>query len=612
MGVKLRDYQVAVTHAVIDGIEDGENRLLYVLPCGTGKTTCFAELCRIFVTYYGWNVLVLAHRRELIIQARNRIADHCNFTDREISIEMADAHFYDTSSVVVGSIDTVRGVKRLEGWKPDVIITDECHRSPSDSFKKVFDRFGVRDKKCVLLGCTATPKRTDKKSLYALKPDGSPVMLKDGKTKKVFQATEDDSVFQRMCYEMSLPAGVDAGWLVPIRGVVSETHYDLRGLKSHKTADGENDFSQQELNKRLTDKSEEKRVENARRTNVAINDWKKCAEGRQTVVFCAGVEHAQDSAELWRQAGYTAQAVWGDMDKYERREYTEDFKAGRLQVLCNCDVFTEGTDLPTCSCIVHLAPTKSWGRYMQRTGRGGRPHPSVSEKLNDLPTPDDRRALIAGSVKSDCIVIDLVDIIEHHDIQKAPAIYDLPVNLNLEGHTLSEAETTTREFDEIKEELGLSTECPVRFSELQSIVREVQLLRQVNPNIRGAWGVSAVGFHFNKSRPGYSAELRRADDKSFTLVVRKGKEVLHAQRGKEGVSLTDYLDRAAQKSREVIDDHALSVQMPVAHRLTDGQYNALRRNKYSHEAINTMTYGYAKKLAGQLSKAYYERKRQES
>lgn len=345
----LRPYQTECVQAVMDSYEQGYRRVLYTLPTGTGKTTTFSELIKQFLAN-DWKVLVLAHRVELIQQAFNRIKEHNDLDYYEIGAEIADVYAPRSASVVVGSVMTVKGAHRLDWFKPDAIIVDECHRAGGASFKMIAERAGVNTGDCFYVGCTATARRTDRQSLFAFRPNGERVTLTDKKNRK-FEADPADCVFEKHVYEYPLTDALEDGWLVPIVGHIVQTDTDLSGVS---TSHG--DFSEGHL---------EKAVTNAARTNLAINAWKQVAEQRQTLVFCAGVEHAHHAAQMWQQAGYTAAAIDGTTEKDVRRNHLSDFKSGKLQVLCNCGVFTEGTDLPTCSAVVHLRPTKSWNLYVQ-------------------------------------------------------------------------------------------------------------------------------------------------------------------------------------------------------------------------------------------------------
>ena len=54
-----------------------------------------------------------------------------------------------------------------------------------------------------------------------------------------------------------------------------------------------------------------------------------------------------------------------------------DFAAGKVQVVCNCGVLTEGFDDPGVEVVIMGRPTKSRSLYSQMVGRSTRPLPGV-------------------------------------------------------------------------------------------------------------------------------------------------------------------------------------------------------------------------------------------
>ena len=81
MRFTLRDYQQEAIQSAMQARREGFRRLLICLPTGAGKTVIFSELCRIATQ----NVLVLAHREELLQQARSKIAQ---MTENKIKISI--------------------------------------------------------------------------------------------------------------------------------------------------------------------------------------------------------------------------------------------------------------------------------------------------------------------------------------------------------------------------------------------------------------------------------------------------------------------------------------------------------------------------------------------
>jgi superfamily II DNA or RNA helicase len=72
---------------------------------------------------------------------------------------------------------------------------------------------------------------------------------------------------------------------------------------------------------------------------------------RSTLVFCASTETAADLTESFKKAGAEARYVTGNTPKALRQSTIRDFKLGLFPVLVNCQVFTEGADMPAVSLI---------------------------------------------------------------------------------------------------------------------------------------------------------------------------------------------------------------------------------------------------------------------
>ena len=91
-----------------------------------------------------------------------------------------------------------------------------------------------------------------------------------------------------------------------------------------------------------------------------------------TLSFTPTIESAGALAAHIRELGIRAEAVWGDSP--DRDEILEQFKAGVIRQLVNCELYTEGVDVPQIEAIGLCRPTKSRAKYNQMIGRGGRPY----------------------------------------------------------------------------------------------------------------------------------------------------------------------------------------------------------------------------------------------
>src|SRR5260221_3014819 len=155
---KLRDYQEAAVNAVVTKWDEADG-LLGVGPTGVGTPNFFTAIAE--QRRSAGPVLILAHRDELLEQARSKIAA---MTDLIIGKEQAENWADLSADVVVASVQSLSQRHRLERFAPDhfrTVIVDEAHRTLGDSYFRILEYFAETKVVCV----TATPDRADRRSL---------------------------------------------------------------------------------------------------------------------------------------------------------------------------------------------------------------------------------------------------------------------------------------------------------------------------------------------------------------------------------------------------------------------------------------------------------------
>ena len=110
--------------------------------------------------------------------------------------------------------------------------------------------------------------------------------------------------------------------------------------------------------------------------NLAIADlYKTRFNNVPGVVYAAGVRHAYNVAEAFRELGLKAEAVSGETPKRELALILARYERGEIDVLVNAQLLAEGWNSPRATVCMHLAPTASKRIYQQRVGRVTRRHP---------------------------------------------------------------------------------------------------------------------------------------------------------------------------------------------------------------------------------------------
>jgi len=114
--------------------------------------------------------------------------------------------------------------------------------------------------------------------------------------------------------------------------------------------------------------------------------WQQHARDLRTVVFARSVQHGKDLTEQFRSAGARVAWVDGTTPQVFREHSLSDFRSGKLDVLVNCFVLTEGFDAPGAQCCLLARSCGSLGTYLQMVGRVLRPSSGKkSALLLDLP-----------------------------------------------------------------------------------------------------------------------------------------------------------------------------------------------------------------------------------
>lgn len=379
-----RPYQLEAESAVYRDFETKDSTVL-VLPTGMGKTVVMA---RIASAWDRGNVLLLAHRIELLDQAADKLEAELGYRPpiEQAARGLDPACLFQGGIVVVGSVQTLTGEKRREKYRQHpfgLILVDECHHATSESYLRIINGFRELNASLKVLGVTATPRRADNIAL--------------------------GTVFNSVSYQIPILEAIEGGWLVPIRQeFITVEGVDFNDLRSSKNDFGEADFRQQDLEAVL--------IEEEPLHAMAVPIVEK-SQDKQALVFCAGVEHAHLLAGILnRTREGSAVAIDGTTPAGQRAQAVEDFKAGKLQFLTNFGCFTEGFDAPNTSLVIMGRPTKSLGLYTQMLGRGLRPLDGI---VDGVPDADDRRMRILMSNKPHCLVLDFVGVSEEHKLVSA-------------------------------------------------------------------------------------------------------------------------------------------------------------------------------------------------
>lgn len=219
-------------------------------------------------------------------------------------------------------------------------------------------------------------------------------------------------VFKDITYSKDILYMIDNKYLCEPKVIQVSTKTSLLGVK---TVAGE--FNQREL---------ELTVNNDYRNDLIVKAYKEFASDRKhSLVFCSGIDHCTDLSKEFNLHGVKCANVDSTLSQKERDSVINKYKNGDIDVLCNVGVLTTGFDHPQTDCIIYARPTKSKILFTQILGRGLRLAPN----------------------KTDCLVIDFLDVVSSHDLMSMDNLFDVDFK---KGQKLSEAREDKKNEDTAK------------------------------------------------------------------------------------------------------------------------------------------------------------------
>ncbi len=317
---QLFDYQQKLVDRARSALAQGNKGILIVSPPGSGKSVVIAEIARL-TTEKGGQVLFFVHRKELV----NQIKD--SFIAQGVNLNNC-------------TIMTVGKVANRLGYlpKPNLIIVDESQHSRAKTYLKIFKFYSDVPR----LGFTGSPWRLSGKGF-----------------KDIYSAMIE---------------GPNVKWLIKNQKLAPFTMYGYRLGDDSQLKHGSNgDY---------TNKSLDAFSQTIIRGDI-IKNWKRFANRRKTIVYCHSVQFAKEVANAFKRANINAEEADSKTPEKERDRIMSDFKSGKLKVLCNCDLISEGFNVPDCSCVILLRPTESLVVYLQQSMRCMRYQPDKDAIIID-------------------------------------------------------------------------------------------------------------------------------------------------------------------------------------------------------------------------------------
>jgi superfamily II DNA or RNA helicase len=373
----LHDYQQELLeqiHLVLRAPET-KNRALLSLPTGAGKTRTVVES---LLSWWGMDDTVRSYI--VWIAQSDELCEQAVEAFREIWIDRGGNgprktlrlfRFWGghqalpeawTEGVIVASIQKLYEKTQTEEGGDELaqvaeetaaVIVDEAHHTTAPSYTAVLNTFGITFGRSPLsstplLGLTATPYRG-------------------------LDNEENRRLANRFHNQLLIPKslGNDPIRMLRSRNVLSQVEHRVLETERRFTL---SESEQQRLEQfgQFPDSFLRKVGEDPRRNHMLLTTMLNLPTAWPVLFFGCSVDHASAMAVLLRRNGRSAAVVTATTRRATRRHLIEEFRAGRLQVLCNYGVLTTGFDAPKIRAVVIARPTTSVVLYEQMIGRGMR------------------------------------------------------------------------------------------------------------------------------------------------------------------------------------------------------------------------------------------------
>jgi superfamily II DNA or RNA helicase/ribosomal protein S27AE len=335
-----------------------QNRVLFCLATGGGKTAVFSFLSKQFIKKTGKKVLIVAHRDELITQTANTLRTIGVTVETVVASKKSLHH---NAQTYVAMIQTLK--KRLQKddeFLKDVglIIVDECHLL---MHKEIFEYYP----EAKILGVTATPTVLKKINFTKCARCGS---IHETITKccniETFEYTRNftlSEIYEDIIIGKDITGLIDDGKLIK-ELVYTTGSLDRSSLKiDAKTGDFDNQDEQ--IEKGIFD---------------VVKNYKEIAFDKKTIIFNSSAKINLMVFDAFQEAGISNVKIFDSVnDSENRKKVLEWFKNTPNAILCNVSVFTTGFDEPSVECVIMNRATLSRALYLQCVGRGGRPCDSI-------------------------------------------------------------------------------------------------------------------------------------------------------------------------------------------------------------------------------------------
>jgi len=329
----LKQYQVEALAKLQQSYLRGDKQGLVCLATGLGKTFVAASFLRwLYENNQNLNVLILANSKSLIEQFDKSIWSNLpKWISTHLVYDSEKPSFLE--GVTLSTFQSFNDFhKKNEEFVYDIVIVDEAHHAPADTYLNVIKKLEPR----FLLGLTATPFRADERDVTEI--FGQPLIYYS-----VYKALQ--------------------------KGFLAKVEYHLHNDNVDE------DWITQNSRKGHTIKQLNKKIFLPERDETICEQIFKMWTARKLergIIFCNSSEHAERIEKLLKVNFQLP--VWSlttrVKDSRERAKRLREFRTGKCSIITCYDMLNEGVDVPDVDYIVFLRVTHSRVYFLQQLGRG--------------------------------------------------------------------------------------------------------------------------------------------------------------------------------------------------------------------------------------------------
>lgn len=385
----LHPYQDVVARRFVDFLSEPlPSRAMLSLPTGAGKTRVAAEAVIRWIRDSGMPdgpILWIAQTTELCEQAvqswkfvweqvgpvESLVIDRLWTNNSSTPVTRRPHLVVATDAKLASCLDT-----EDYAWlrSAALVIVDEAHTATSKEYTRILDLLGLTRTKTQrnLVGLTATPFRNT-----------------DELTKRLAGRFGNQRLDEGVLGNNPITRLQELGVLSHVE------HRELPGARLQLSHSELADAAKMGIDGVLPKSAERRLAADEARNTVLLNEIEKMPRDWPVLVFATSVDHAQVLAANLTGRGIRSVAIDAATPLPDRRRRIEEFRNGRIRVITNFGVLSQGFDAPATRAVVIARPVYSANIYQQMVGRGLRG--------------------VKNGGKAECLILDVKDNITNFD-----------------------------------------------------------------------------------------------------------------------------------------------------------------------------------------------------